>query len=80
MTRLHVYTRGTCRHLEHDLAAVLYLAHVGPVLVQPHVADQQDLAVLDEAGEGAVHWAQEVSTVQYSTVQYSTVHWGTASQ
>ena len=67
-----MYTRGTCRYLEHDLSAVLYLAHVGPVLVQPHVADQQDLAVLDEAGEGAVHWdtAGQYSTAQYSTLQY----------
>ena len=50
-----MYTRGTCRHLEHDLAAVLYLAHVGPVLVEPHVADQQDLAVLNKPGEWAVN-------------------------
>ena len=40
--------------LEHDLPPVLDLPHVGPVLVQPHVADQQDLPVLDEAREGTV--------------------------
>ena len=40
--------------LEHDLPPVLDLPHVGPVLVQPHVADQEDLAVLDEAREGTV--------------------------
>ena len=78
MTRVHVYTRGTCRYLEHDLAAVLYLAHVGPVLVQPHVADQQDLAVLDEAGEGAVHWDTRGQYSTHSKVQ--AVHWGTAGQ
>ena len=42
-------------NLEHDLAAVLYLADVGPVLVQAHVADQQDLAVFNEAREGTVN-------------------------
>ena len=41
--------------LEHDLPPVLDLPDVGPVLVQPHVADEKDLAMLDEAREGTVH-------------------------
>ena len=42
--------------LEHDLPRVLDLPDVGPVLVQTHVANEQDLAVLDKPGEGAVNW------------------------
>ena len=42
-------------HLEHDLPPILDLADVGPVLIQPHVADQQDLAVFNEAREGTVN-------------------------
>ena len=41
--------------LEHDLPAVLDLPDVWPVLVQSHVTYQEDLAVLYEAREGAVH-------------------------
>lgn len=49
----------------HNLLVVDHFAYVGSVVVQPHVADEQDLAVLHHAGKRAINCKQTKTTVLF---------------